>query len=377
MKYIRLFLLVCFVFLLTGCPKEPSNKFDDAFIKNMNEALKNIQIKYDCSARKYKYTVNYDTGVITCRDGVNEVNNINDDGLNEAQRIRDDAIDFIVKYINRNYTKYTQNIESNRSTTDFILDVIDLGTGAATGISKGERPNQILGIALTAFRGGRRSYEADFYKSQTTPILIHKMDDSRAKVYASILENKKKDIRGYSMSAALNQLVNYFNVGNLTSAFSELGEDAASQARASQELVETLEGNPTVSDIPSIQHEQLSDKIFAQRLSLRQQLRDAIGITDAAKKAEQLKAIRGKYEGIWKDVEAQDEFSSAIKQMKEDADHPEVKAILAKTADDIAKESDDTAAAEYVLLLDRLNAIIKNDPKLQQNFLSILNKVNK
>src|SRR6185503_18479855 len=100
------------------------------------------------------------------------------DATGEGKRLRNDALDTVLAVIDENYTNYISDIETRRSNTDFVLDVIDLGAGAATGIAKGERPNQILGIALTAFRGGRKSSELAFYKQQTTPILISKMDDN-------------------------------------------------------------------------------------------------------------------------------------------------------------------------------------------------------
>ena len=162
MRKIQLCLLLCLVAVATGCPNEPSKSFNnkDTFVSNVNQYLTRAQDDYRQAVA----------------NGRNDI----------AKRVRDDAIEDALAVVDSNYNDFIRTINTRRSKTDFIADVIELGTGAAVGIAKGERPNQILGIALTAFRGGRRSSELNFYKEQTTPILISKMDDNRAQVFASI-----------------------------------------------------------------------------------------------------------------------------------------------------------------------------------------------
>jgi hypothetical protein len=160
-------------------------------------------------------------------------------------------IDRALAVIDSNYNDFITRLQTRRSTTDFIADVIDLGLGAATGISKGERPNQILGIVLTAFRGGRRSAELNFYREQTTPILISKMDDNRAKVERIILEGKEKEVTDYSLPAALRDIVAYYNAGTLVRAFTELSKDTAAQAQRSEKRVLELK-NINPSDIVNL-----------------------------------------------------------------------------------------------------------------------------
>src|SRR5689334_19076171 len=147
MKTSKFLLLFCLVPLLTGCPREPATNLQDKFIDNINDYLKSAQIKYDCSARRFQYSVDYRTSVVTCNDGLGGNPSIrNDEGRDEAKRIRNEAIEKILPYIDRHYTQFIDNLEKDRSTTDFIADIIDVGTGAATGISNGARSKTILGI---------------------------------------------------------------------------------------------------------------------------------------------------------------------------------------------------------------------------------------
>jgi len=308
---------------------------------------------------------------------------VNDENFSKAKRIRDDAIEDAIAVIDTNFTDFTNKLDTRRSTTDFLADVIELGAGAATGISKGERPNQILGISLTAFRGVRRSSELNFYRQQTTPILIAKMEDNRSRQYAGILIKKARGIDEYSLKEAIKDIVAYYNAGTLIRAFTELTKDTAAKAKESERVVRELKGeNVEISDIPTIQREDLSDAIFAQRRSLNQQLQDvqdipipptATGAERAAienTKAERLKLIRLKLEAIWNEVENEDKFAKAVNEMKTEDRFVD---ILANRQNAPAKVTED----EYLRLINRLTAKIKEDIELNKEFLAILRKANK
>lgn len=217
MKQLQISILLCVVAFGTGCPSKPSSSFTnkDTFVSNVNDFLTREQADYNAVIHTDK---------------------------NEAKRIRNDAIESALAVVDDNYTDFISHIETRRSRGDFLLDVIELGTGAATGIVKGERPNQILGIALTAFRGGRTSRELNFYKQQTTPILISKMDGNRANVLITILDGKSKDVDQYSLKTAIRDLVAYNNAGTLVRAFTELSKDTAVQTKESEDKVLVLKG---------------------------------------------------------------------------------------------------------------------------------------
>ena len=369
MRKIQLCLLVLTAVFATGCPSKPSSSFTNknTFVSNVNEFLAQTQTDY---------------------------NAVVDTDKNKAKRIRDDAIEAALAVVDDNYTDFISHIETRRSRGDFLLDVIELGMGAATGISKGERPNQILGIALTAFRGGRTSRELNFYKQQTTPILISKMDGNRANVLAGILNGKSKDVDEYSLKTAIRDLVAYNNAGSLVRAFTELAKDTSVKTAASEDAVRVLKGDLKITSIPTLEDAKRADSIAAQERNLaRQELdertraeaitiptpKDPANITQAeqaaidkakADRAEQLKPVRLKLEAIWKDVQVDDKFSSAIEKMK---------AItrIAPILTNLDTAPDKVTERDYLKLLGSLKGVVANDAELSNKLLAIMQRVNR
>src|SRR5215207_4421086 len=110
MKKIQLYLLLGIVIFATGCPSGPSKDLNnkDNFANRMNIFLTEEQDKY---YRLYR------------------------NNPPAAKKVRDDVIDRALAVIDGNYNDYITRLQTRRSTTDFIADVIDLGAGAATGIA--------------------------------------------------------------------------------------------------------------------------------------------------------------------------------------------------------------------------------------------------
>jgi hypothetical protein len=369
MRKIQLCLLVLTAVFATGCPSKPSSSFTnkDTFVSNVNEFLAQAQKDY---------------------------NAVVDTDKNKAKRIRNDAIEAALAVVDDNYTDFISHIETRRSSGDFLLDVIELGLGAATGISKGERSNQILGIAVTAFRGGRTSRELNFYKQQTTPILISKMDGNRANVLAGILNGKSKDVDEYSLKTAIRDVVAYNNAGTLVRAFTELAKDTSVKTAASEDAVRVLKGDLKITSIPTLEDAKRADSIAAQERNLARQELDErtraeaipiptpanpAAITTAeqaaidkakAARAEEMKPIRLKLEAIWKDVQVDDKFSAAVEKIKAIT---RIAPILTNL--DIAP--DKVTERDYLKLISSLKGVIANDAELSDKLLAIMQRVNK
>lgn len=357
MRGLMLTLLIGVTAFTTGCPQGPSKQFPGAgnsksLVSNINRYITTAQTSYNAAIAADPTDAN-----------------------GTAQRIRNDAIDDVLAVIDDNYNDYIRTIEERRSRTDFVLDVIDLGTGAATGISKGERPNQILGIGFTAFRGGRRSSELNFYKQQTTPILINKMDDNRATTLADILNNRSTPAPNYSMKTAIRDLVDYYNAGTLVRAFAELSKATGAQAFASQAQVRRLKGPLTISTIPSLAQAQVAVEIDKQKQSLARQIMNAEAATPLpappvpaaalAARTTALQPVRSKLEAVWKTILSNKTFDAAVTALKTDA---------AKAA---VINSIDTAPAnvterQYLTALFWLQAAFNKDLDLNRELLEIL-----
>jgi hypothetical protein len=216
MKKIPLCLALCIVVFATGCPKyKPSQvKLDNknSFVTKLNGYFLIKQTEYKAA------------------------------GVSDKKIIRNQFIEDALPFIDEVYEQFITDIQAGRDRGNFVADLVELGTSAAVGITNGERPLQILGIALTAFRGGRRSADLNFYKEQTTPVLINKMDGNRAKVRAVILIREREEVDTYPIGAAIADIVAYYNAGTLVRAFTELQKDTAVQTKQSEENLEVLKG---------------------------------------------------------------------------------------------------------------------------------------
>src|ERR1700754_177025 len=158
MRKIQFFSLLCMLVFLFGCAVKPKLKpdvnFNTDFARQINAPLAEYQKRYDCSARMHTYTVDYKTNIATCNESSTFA-----EGLNEARRVRNEATERVIRDFDINYGNFISDIESNRSTGSFLAAAVELSASAAVGITKGrQRAIQIIGIALTAFRGGRKSY---------------------------------------------------------------------------------------------------------------------------------------------------------------------------------------------------------------------------
>lgn len=220
MKRIQISLLLCVVVFATGCPKY-SPKVD---FKDPNSLVAKINAYITAERTLYLQALGNNPG--------------------QAKQIRNELIENALPYLDGAYVDFITDIQAGRDRQNFMLDLIELGTAASVGITKGERPLQIIGVALTAFRGGRRSLDANFYKDQSTPILISKMDGNRAKVRATILEREQKEVTDYPLGAAISDLVDYYNAGTLVRAFTQLQQDTAVITRQAEENVLVLKGVP-------------------------------------------------------------------------------------------------------------------------------------
>lgn len=234
MKKIQLFFVLGSLAFTTACPKyKPSVDFDNpgSFVGRLNKHIANEQARYYCYRLGQNYTSAGCSGTIT-------------NGPELAKTVRNDLIEDALPFVDNAYMDFITGLQAGRDRGNFIADLVELGTSGAVGITNGERPIQILGVALTAFRGGRRSADLNFYKDQSTPILISKMDGNRANVRTTILAREKLPIQDYPIGAAIGDIVDYYNAGTLVRAFTELAKDTAVQTRQSENNVLTLKGVP-------------------------------------------------------------------------------------------------------------------------------------
>jgi hypothetical protein len=281
MKKIQLYLLLGVVVFATGCPKyKPKVDFD----RNANTFVSKLNTFFRAKHQEY----------ITALPN-------NPEG---AKRARNEAIEEVLPYIDAAYMDFITDLQAGRDRTNFVADLVELGGSAAVGIVNGERPLQIIGVALTAIRGGRRSADLNFYKEQTTPVLINKMDGNRARVRATILTRERDSTDLYPFGAAISDIVEYYNAGTLVRAFTELQKDTATQTKASEDRLLILKGvrvTPPATPEESIRAVKAGDIIFDLRKAL-------------ANPAEKDKAVE-KLAAIVKELEGDPDARPILKQI--------------------------------------------------------------
>jgi hypothetical protein len=278
MKKIQLCLLICTALFATGCPKyRPKVDFNnkDSLVNRINSRFTDWQVQYRTALDRKDFE--------------------------RAKTARNELLEEALPYLDDAYIDFITDIQAGRDRGNFVADLIELGTSGAVGITKGERPLHILGVALTAFRGGRRSADVNFYKDQSTPILISKMDGNRAKVRATILSREGEGVNTYPIGAAISDIVDYYNAGTLVRAFTELAKDTAVQTKQSEERVLELKG---VQITPEATREQRDFSVLSK--NILDQLRE--DLKDASKAA----AATTKLQNIVKTLEADNDLAAVL-----------------------------------------------------------------
>jgi len=291
MKKALTYLALGIIALTAGCTRyRPVIDFNDQnrLVNRLNAHFAELQKRYWCYRFGFDYVPNQTN---PCSGSV-------ENGQEMAKKVRNEFIESAIPFIDESYTNFIVELQAGRDRNNFVADVVELGTGGAIGITNGQRPIQILGVALTAFRGGRRSTDLNFYKEQATPILISKMDDNRAKVRATILNREADDVDDYPIGASISDIIEYYNAGTLVRALTQLQKDTAVQAKESENRVLHLKG---IEPTPPATEEQ--SRIAVKAGDLLSAIRKSL-----AKPEEEDGAIK-KLQSIFKELEPDPDFA--------------------------------------------------------------------
>lgn len=210
MKWIKCLLPVALLVITTACPKTRTPMpapFRDTLIEGRLGRLKDLADKYDAAI---------DSGVP-------------DPG--RAKLYRNELLYQAKQLIDANYNDFENDLFVRRASSNVLMDITELGVSAATGITNGERVKTILGIALTAFKGGRRSVDLNFFRERTTEVLALKMRTARARVLQRINLGVQAGVAEYPLASGIDDLIDYLNAGSLNSALLELTGDAGAEAQ--------------------------------------------------------------------------------------------------------------------------------------------------
>jgi hypothetical protein len=225
---------------------------------------------------------------------------------NVARNIRNEVGDNAVGLIDSVYSVYIRDFRSRRSIGEFTADVVGLGAAATSSFVHGERVVHILGASLTAFAGGRRSAQLNFYDDQTTSIVSKQMDASRSQILAEIKQNQRKSTADYSFDACLDDIIRYFDAGTLNRAFTDLDKQTSLQSEVARKGVLEIKGLSDVSAPQTAENSNVTKASFDSLAKLQNDAKDPLKTAAA-------KAI---LKSIYDQIAAEPKFNQIIADLR-------------------------------------------------------------
>jgi hypothetical protein len=154
--------------------------------------------------------------------------------LDQAKTLRDRMVFQLKRNIDANYADFENNVFLGKASSNVLFDITELGAVFAGTITNGERAKTIIAAALSAFKGGRKSIDVNFFREKTTESLIQTMRASRSRSLEKINIGLRNKVADYTLEEALGHLIDYFYAGSLSNALVELSKQASEQAAAAK-----------------------------------------------------------------------------------------------------------------------------------------------
>lgn len=160
-------------------------------------------------------------------------------GLSKRQW-RDVVIDAHIQASNLRFRDFKQELSSQGTGFGIAADWAVLGLSAAGAVASGGITNA-LSAASAGLVGARASVNKEAYYDKTLPALIAAMEANRKAMLLQIrTAQKNNDESGYSLSAAIGDLILYEDAGSLQSAVGQITTSATNQSTATDKEIATL-----------------------------------------------------------------------------------------------------------------------------------------
>lgn len=210
---------------------------------------------------------------------------IDENNLQVAKVKRDELVFRLKRNIDSNYADFENNLFLGKASSNVLFDIAELGSAAAVGITNGERAKSIIGTALTAFKGGRKSVDVNFFREKTTESLILTMRASRSGLEEKINLGLRNGVTNYTLEEALGDLIDYFYAGSLANALLRLSQTASEDAKIAKE-----EADKSIKDRLKTEFTQ-SVSIDSIRNQLSTDLSSKDGTTQSAARTRLIKVL--------------------------------------------------------------------------------------
>ncbi len=263
MTKLILAILVFSITLLTACPRGRAKMPEVISEKIRSYAVNKFQDDYDA----YEEAVRQDRPEV-------------------AKTLRDGLIFKLKRNIDANYADFENNLFLGKASSNVLFDITEFGAVLAATITNGERAKTIISSALSAFKGGRKSIDINFFREKTTESLISTMRASRSGYEEKLNIGLRNTVSNYTLEEALGDLIDYFYAGSLSNALVELSKQASekatdAKAAADNEIKNRLRANLkesiTISSIRNDLNTKLTSGTAEEKAAARKTLLSVLG----------------------------------------------------------------------------------------------------
>lgn len=156
-----------------------------------------------------------------------------DAGREKAKIIRNKLIFIAVEQVDTEFNNYRRKSRKRADLLQFIFDFLEVGASTAIAITNGERAKEVIGEALTGFKGARTDFTKDFRLAERQ-ILFNKMVSNRAQRLSAIYNKLNDPVLSYPWERARSELRDYFFAGTMDDAINSLSIETGAEASSSE-----------------------------------------------------------------------------------------------------------------------------------------------
>jgi hypothetical protein len=174
-------------------------------------------------------------------------------------RERNEILDKFVQLANSDYIRFEGQFNGYHSA---IATLGDFASLALTGAGSVFDAAKELSAAATGVQGAQKSYEKNFYDSQTRFVITLKMEalrtDALTKIKSgellpAICPEPKVDqttAQCYTLEQGMNDVEDYFSAGTIHRALAEINKNSATQSTAAEKKLNELKNMPALNKTP-------------------------------------------------------------------------------------------------------------------------------
>lgn len=164
---------------------------------------------------------------------------------------RNEVLDDLLYLTDVNYDRFEGELQRSKAMFDSGSDIILLGLGAAGSVHPAGAITQLLAATSAGVAGVRTSINKNFFHEKSVQALTAQMRAARAKRLELVRKGMTLDVKQYSLSRGLSEMVAYYNAGTLLGAFAEItaqaGEKEKQATAATDQIIEKSYANDTAT----------------------------------------------------------------------------------------------------------------------------------